>query len=101
MFRQRGMEHAFGARLSTLLMDRGFEAIAIENDAPIVPGGSPLARMMGLSTEQLRDKYVATDLATERDIELYGAFTTDRTCWATYHATIRATGRKPERGGAV
>jgi SAM-dependent methyltransferase len=50
MFRQRGLDHAFGARLPALLLDRGFEAIAIENDAPIVPGGSPLARMMGLST---------------------------------------------------
>jgi SAM-dependent methyltransferase len=95
MFRQRGLDHAFGARLPALLLDRGFEGIAIENDAPIVPGGSPFARMMGLSTEQLRDKYVATGLATERDIELYGTFAAERACWATYHATVRASGRKP------
>jgi SAM-dependent methyltransferase len=47
MFRQRGLDHAFGARLPALLLDGGLEAIAIENDASIVPGGSPLARMMG------------------------------------------------------
>jgi SAM-dependent methyltransferase len=95
MFRQRGLDHAFGARLPALLLDRGFEAIAIENDAAIVPGGSPFARMMGLSTEQLSDKYLATGLATERDIELYGSFAADRACWATYHATVRAIGRNP------
>ena len=95
MFSQRGLDHAFGARLPALLLDRAFEGIAIENDAPIVPGGSPFARMMRLSTEQLRDKYVATGLASERDIELYGAFAADGACWATYHATVRASGRKP------
>jgi SAM-dependent methyltransferase len=98
MFRERGLDHAFGARLPALLLDRDFEGIAIENDAPIVPGGSPFARMMGLSTCQLRDKYVATGLATGRDIELYGSFAAERACWATYHATVRASGRKP---GAV
>jgi SAM-dependent methyltransferase len=98
MFRQRGLDHSFGARLPALLQDRDFEAIAIENDAPIVAGGSPFARMMGLSTDQLRDKYVATGLATGRDIKLYGSFAAERACWATYHATVRASGRKP---GAV
>jgi SAM-dependent methyltransferase len=98
MFRQRGLDHAFGARLPALLLDGGLEAIAIENDASIVPGGSPLARMMGLSTQQLGDKYIATGLATLRDIDLYGSFAADRACWATYHATVRASGRKP---GAV
>ena len=54
--------------------------------------------MMCLSTDQLRDKYMATGLATGRDIELYGSFAAERACWATYHATVRASGRKP---GAV
>jgi len=97
MFRQRGMDYAFGARLPGLLQERAFEAISIENDAAIVRGGSPHARMMGLSTNQLREKYVATGLATDEDIEGYGAFSADPTCWATYHATISAAGRKPGR----
>jgi SAM-dependent methyltransferase len=95
MVRQRGMDHAFGARLPALFQESRFEEMAIENDAAIVPGGSPHARMMALSTCQLRDKYVATGLVTEEDIERYGAFAADPTCWATYHATIRAAGRKP------
>jgi SAM-dependent methyltransferase len=98
MFRQRGMDYAFGARLPALLQERAFEAIAVENDAAIVPGGSAQALMMGMSTRQLQDKYVATGLATQEDIDLYGTFTADPTCWATYHATISAVGRKPKRG---
>jgi ubiquinone/menaquinone biosynthesis C-methylase UbiE len=94
MFQQRGMNYAFGARLPALFQDGEFEEISIENDAAIVRGGSPHAKMMGMSTYQLRDKYVATGLATEQDIELYGAFAADPTCWATYHATISAAGRK-------
>jgi hypothetical protein len=54
--------------------------------------------MMALSTCQLCDKYVATGLATERDIELYRAFAAEKDCWATYHATVRASGRKPVGG---
>jgi hypothetical protein len=94
MFAQRGMDYAFGAKLSAFLQECGLDEISMENDAIAVPGGSPFAKMMGLSTNQLRDKYIATGLATQEDIELYNAFTADPTCWATYHATVRLMGRK-------
>jgi SAM-dependent methyltransferase len=95
MFRGRRMDHAFGARLPATLQEHDLEAISIENEAPIVPGGSPQAVSMASATRQLRDTYVATGLATEEDIEGYGRFAADPRCWATYHATIRAAGRKP------
>src|SRR5688572_8886873 len=74
MFRQRGLDYAFGARLPTLFQERELEVISIHNDAAIVQGDSPHAKMMGMSTHQLRDKYIATGLATEHDIEFYSAF---------------------------
>jgi SAM-dependent methyltransferase len=94
MFRQRGMDYAFGARLPTLLQEHDFDSISIENDAAIVAGGSPHARMMAMSTLQLAEKYIATGLASREDIELYGRFAADPACWATYHATIRGVARK-------
>jgi SAM-dependent methyltransferase len=94
MFRGRALDHGFGARLPTIVHERGLEAATFENDAAIVRGGSPHALMMRMSTLQLRDKYVATGLASEQDIALYDQFATDPSCWATYHATIRAVGRK-------
>lgn len=97
MYRRRGMDPHFGARLPTLLQERGFEALAFENDAAIVRGGSAHATMMAMSVHHLSEPCVATNLATEEDIRLYGAFAADPTCWATHHATIRAIGRKPSK----
>jgi SAM-dependent methyltransferase len=101
MFAGRTMDFAFGARLPAILEEYGLGEVALENDAPIVPGGSRFAKMMGMSANQLREKYLATGLATGEDIRRYGDFTTDRSCWATYHGTIRAIGRKPLGRGAV
>jgi SAM-dependent methyltransferase len=95
MFTERGMDHAFGARLPALFEREGFCSGAFENDAPIVCGGSPQALMMAMSTKALSDKYVATGLASPEDIELYGRFAADPNCWATYHATVRGLARKP------
>jgi SAM-dependent methyltransferase len=94
MYQQRGLDHAFGARLPALLQQLRLEDISIENDAAIVAGGSPHARMMAMSAVQLADKYLATGLASGEDLERYGRFASDPTCWATYHATIRGAGRK-------
>jgi SAM-dependent methyltransferase len=101
MFAARTMDFAFGTRLPAILQDHGLEEMAVENDAPIVPGGSPFAKMMGMSTNQLRGKYLETGLATDEDIGRYGTFTADPSCWATYHGTIRAIGTKPYVGGAA
>jgi ubiquinone/menaquinone biosynthesis C-methylase UbiE len=97
MFSQRRMDYAFGARLPALLQERSLEDISIENDAAIVCGRSPHARMMAMSTSALGDKYIATKLAAAGDIERYARFADDPACWATYHATIRGVARKPER----
>jgi hypothetical protein len=101
MFAQRTMDFAFGARLPAILQEHGLEAMAFENDAPMVPGGSAFAKMMGMSANQLRDKYIATRSATDQGVEQYGAFTADPSCWATYHGTVRAIGRKPFVEGSV
>jgi hypothetical protein len=61
----------------------------------MMPKGMEHTRPSGST---LHDKYIATGLATERDLELYGAFTAEKACWATYHATVRVSGRKPGHG---
>lgn len=95
MFAAGGMDHAFGSRLPALVQDQALELVAVENDAPIVNGGSGIAAMMAMSTEQLRAKYLATGEATEEDLERYTAFSADPTCWAIHYATVRVTVRKP------
>lgn len=98
MFAARGMDHAFGTRIPRIVQERRLAATSIDHAAPIVPGGSPFARMMSMSTEQLARRYVETGLARPQDIEQYAAFTADPQCWATYHGTIRGVGRKPAEG---
>jgi len=101
MFTARNMDYAFGLRLPEIFEEHRLENVALENDAPIVHGDAPFARMMGMSTLQLRDKYLATGVATAQDIENYATFSSDSACWAIYHGTIRAAGRKPASAGAV
>src|SRR5262245_32992149 len=95
MFSARGMDHAFGLRLPALLQEHQLHVVALENDAPICQGGEPFARMMGMATRHLRDKDLATGWTTPQDIENYGRFSSEASCWAIYHGTIRAAARKP------
>jgi precorrin-6B methylase 2 len=101
MFAARGLDHAFGARLPRLLQEHQLETIRIENDAPIVAGGSPQSRMMAMSARLLAKAYIATGFAKPEDISRYDSFANDASCWATYQATIRAIARKPLVAGTA
>ncbi|MDX2055052.1 MAG: class I SAM-dependent methyltransferase [Polyangiaceae bacterium] len=93
MFEGRQLDHAFGLRLPAIFQGLSLGDMALVNDAPIVQGGSPFATMMGMSASQLRQKYKATGLATDEDIENYRAFTAAPSSWAIYHGTVRAAAR--------
>ena len=93
-FSARGMDHAFGAALPQLVVERAAKLVAMEYDCPVVDGGTPLAEMMRLSALSLRDKYVATGLATAADIDGYAEFAQTPGCWAGYYATARILASK-------
>jgi SAM-dependent methyltransferase len=95
LFRKDRMDLGFGTRLPGLVQTQGLQELLVENDAAIVRGGSPEAVMMGLAVSHRADAFVATGAVTPEDIAHYVSFAADPACWATYHATIRATGRKP------
>jgi hypothetical protein len=97
MFEGRGMDHRFGSRIPHLLREKGLEQIVTETAAPIDSGGGAIARMMAMSTSQLRDRYLATGLATPADIESYLAFAADPSCSASYHGVVRGSARMPPR----
>jgi hypothetical protein len=94
MFSSRGMDPRLGRSLGALLEARSVELASCECEAHLVHGGSPLARMMDLSTRQLADKYVATECASRDDIDCYAAFAADAACWGVYYSTFRLLGRK-------
>jgi SAM-dependent methyltransferase len=95
VFQARKLDPAFGAGLPALFEARHFNDIEIEHEAPIVSGGSPLARMMRLSVAGLHDRCLATGLLERSDFDRYEAFCLDPHAWAVHHASVRALGRKP------
>ncbi len=94
MYETRGMDYALGLKLLPLLQARGLHDLAMEFDAPWSSGGSGMARVMAMSAEQLRDKYLATGLVTESDVEGYCRFAQDPQSQAVYYATVAVMGRK-------
>ncbi|MCS6292799.1 MAG: methyltransferase domain-containing protein [Nitrospira sp.] len=94
MYESRGMDYALGLKLLPFLQMRGLGDLSMENDAPVSAGGSGLAKIMAMSAEQLRDKYLATGIVSEADLQGYRQCAEDSESRAVYYATVAAAGRK-------
>lgn len=94
MFTDKGLDYSFGLKLPSLLQKLGLHQLQVENDVPISPGGSDIATMMKLSALQLAEKYIATGIATQNDIQKYCQFADNKASWAIYLAAIGVIGRK-------
>ena len=94
MYASLKMDYALGLKLPALMQRRGLQHLTVENDAPLCAGGSGLATVMKMSTEQLREKYLATGFVGQSDLERYCRFADDPNTWAIYYATIAVSGRK-------
>jgi hypothetical protein len=55
-----------------------------------------MATVMKMSAEQLRQKYLATGVVGQSDLERYCRFADDPNSRAIYYATIAVSGRKVE-----
>lgn len=97
LFRAGRMDFGFGTRLPGLFQARGLEALELENDAPLVRGGTPHAALIAAEVVNRADDYRATGLVSTQELDHYLSFAADPACWAIPHATIRAAGRKPAR----
>lgn len=95
MYESRGMDYALGLKLLPLLQERGLCDLSMENDAPVSVGGSGLAKMMAMSARQLREKYLATGVVSDADLQRYGECAEDPQSRAVYYATVAVAGRKP------
>lgn len=95
MYESRGMDHALGLKLLPLAQGQRLCQLAMEYDAPVSAGGSGLAKVMAMSARQLRDKYLATGVVTEADLQHYGECAEAPGSRAVYYATVAVTGQKP------
>ena len=102
MFTSLGMDHALGAKLPALFQRHDLSQLTVEHEGHLSAGGGAIAQLMKLSAEQLREKYVATGLVTEGDIEQYCRLADDPDAWAIYCATVAVTGWwQPQCGGST
>ncbi len=94
MFENRGMDYALGVKLPAILQGYALQLLSVENGAPLSNGGSGVATVMKMSTLQLAEKYVATHIATQEDVERYCQFAEDQSAWAIYYATVGVVAQK-------
>lgn len=96
MFANRGIDYALGVKLPAICQEFGLQQLSVENDTPLSKGGSGVATIMKMSTEQLAEKYIATGEATPQDIEQYCQFAEDPHTWAIYYSTVGVTAKKAD-----
>ena len=94
MYATLRMDYALGLKLPALMQRRGLQHLTVENDAPLCAGGSGMATVMKMSAKQLGEKYLATGVVGQSDLERYCRFADDLSSWAIYYATIAVSGQK-------
>jgi len=94
MYAALRMDYAMGLKLPVLMQRRGLQCLTVENDVPLCMGGSGIATVMKMSTQQLREKYLATGVVEPSDLERYCRFADDPNACAIYYATIAVSGRR-------
>ena len=95
MFTNQEKDYALGIRLPALLQQLSLQQLQVNNDVPISNGGSDIATMMKLSALQLSEKYKATGIVRDEDIQTYCQFAENPNCWGIFLATVGVSGRKP------
>ncbi len=82
MYAKLRMDYALGLKLPALMQRRGLQHLTVENDTTLCAGGFGMATVMKMSTEQLREKYLATGVVGQSDLERYCRFADDPNSWA-------------------
>jgi 2-polyprenyl-3-methyl-5-hydroxy-6-metoxy-1,4-benzoquinol methylase len=94
MFDQMQLDPAFGLAVPHRVSHAGLEVREVDARMHFHHGGDTLARMMGHSTNALREKYIATGEADAVDIEKYIENSMNPTFWAMYYSTVTVVARR-------
>lgn len=94
MYDKLGMDYALGLTLPAQLQRHGVNGLTVENDVPLSAGGSGMATIMKMSAVQLREKYLATDVVTEQDLNRYCRFADDPQLGPSITRRFAVSGRK-------
>lgn len=93
MFANLSLDPGYGKRLPMAVSRSGLRVHLVEATAHSEVGTGPVATLMAECAIALRDKYLSTGEATERDIDRYIQGTRDPASRASYYSTVavRAT----------
>jgi len=94
MYRAKGIDPSFGASLPVLAVECGLTDLNVEIDLPLVSGGMGVAEVMAQSAEQLSERYTATQVASQEDVNTYVEMCRRPDRWACYYSTVGVTARK-------
>lgn len=94
MFVDLGLDPAFGLKLPLILQSKGLMVEDVISEQHLCSGNAPVAQVMGRSAATLTQKYIGTQKASEKDVQMYIENSTNSDFWAVYYATISVIGRK-------
>lgn len=88
MFNDLALNPGFGTCLPKEAEKIGFEIFHLESKMHLDKGNSLMALMMGKSAEALKEKYVATRIASGSDVDEYIANSKNDEYWQVYYSTV-------------
>lgn len=94
MFIDLGLDPSFGLKLPLILQKNGLGVERVTSEQHLCRGNSKIAKMMSHSTAALRDRYIKTQKASEKDIQSYMENSVNESFWTVYYSTISVIGRK-------
>jgi predicted O-methyltransferase YrrM len=94
MFEQLELDPGYGLTLPQKVAALGLQVLRVDARLHLNCGGDAVARMMGASTQALRDKYLATREADPADIEGYIANANNARFRAVYYSTVSVLAAK-------
>lgn len=95
MYESMGSDPCFGSRLPQIFQQLGSEKTMVETYLPFANGGSRISQIMKMSAQHLAERYIATGVCSQADVERYIAVADDPSVWAYYYTTVATIGRKP------
>jgi SAM-dependent methyltransferase len=91
-----GRKNYWARALPSLLTQSSLEDVGAEGDVAILRGGSPLAEFLLLTSEQMKDRVLASGEITIDDWKAAMVLLGDSSFWGFAWAGIAASGRRPK-----
>ena len=94
LFESMQLDPAYGLSLPEKIASEGLKILSVDSQIHLANGGSPVARMMEVSTRALAEKYIDTGEADQEDIDQYALNASNEQLWSIYYTTVSVIAMK-------